>query len=303
MPQIPVIGVLGVAAHDTIPKYFPAFVQGLKERGYVEGRNVAIEYRLADSRVGRLPAFAADLVRRQVAVIATNGGSLTALAAKAATSRIPIVFTTGDDPVGIGLVESLSRPGGNVTGVSMSSTALLEKRLELLRELAPGAGTIALLMSADPHKGRFWNEHTAIAARTAGFKVIVVEVEVESDLEALFASAIQQGADALLVAAAPFFMRRRAQVVALAARHGVPAVYPFREFSEVGGLMSYGPNLPATYLQAGLYTGRILNGAEPGDLPVQLPTKFELVINLKTAKALGLEVSRLLTARVDKVIE
>jgi putative ABC transport system substrate-binding protein len=299
----PIIGVLGSTSLNSAPIRYSEFNRGLREAGYEEGRNVAVEYRMADGHPRRFPELAADLVRRQVAVIATNGGSVAALAAKAATSTIPIVFTTGDDPVGLGLVKSLSHPGGNMTGVSVSSTELIEKRLELLRELLPAANSIALLLARNSHTPHIWNEHATIAAKATGLRVISLEVESENDFQMAFASAVQQGADALFVAAVPFFLRERSKIVVLAAHHSLPAIYSFSEFTEAGGLMSYGPDLRSAYFEAGRYTGRILNGAAPGDLPVQLPSRFELVINLKTAQALGLKISRLLNARADKVIE
>jgi putative ABC transport system substrate-binding protein len=302
-PHLPVIGVLGTTAFDSTPMRFSAFHQGLKETGYIEGRNVAIEYRFAEGQPDRLPELAADLVRRQVAVIAASGGGLAALAAKAATSTIPIVFNVGEDPMAAGLVASISRPGGNATGVSLISSELVEKSLELLRELAPGARTIALVRGGGSDATRYWSEHVTAAARAAGLTVLVSHVSFEPDLEAVFASIVREGAGAVLVAATPLFMRRRYQIVALAAQHKLPTIYPWREYCEAGGLMSYGPDLLDAYHQVGRYTGRILNGAAPGDLPVQMPTKFELVINLKTAKALGIQISRLLNARADKVIE
>jgi putative ABC transport system substrate-binding protein len=301
---VPVIGVLGTTSFDPTPARFSAFYQGLKETGYVEGRNLAIEYRFAEGQFDRLSALAADLVRRRVAVIAASGGGFPALAAKAATSTIPIVFTgVGDDPMAMGLVASLSRPGGNATGVSLISSELVEKCLELLRELAPGAETIALLRGAGNDRNQYWSEHITVVARGAGLKVLVRQVYFDSDFDAVIASTVREGAGAVLVAATPFFMSRRFEMVALAARYRLPTIYPWREYCEAGGLMSYGPDLLDAYLQSGRYTGRILNGAAPGDLPVQQPTKFELVINLKTAKVLGIEISRLLNARADKVIE
>jgi putative ABC transport system substrate-binding protein len=302
-PHVPVIGVLGTTSFDSTPKRFSAFYEGLKEIGYIEGRNVAIEYRLAEGQPNRLPALAADLVRRQVAVIATSGGGFAALAAKAATPTIPIVFTVGDDPMAMGLVTSISRPGGNATGVSLTSSELVEKCIELLRELAPRVDTIALIRGDGSDGTQSWSEHVTVAARAIGLTVLVPHVQVDIDFDAVFASIVHQGAGAVLVAATPRFMSQRFQIVELAARYRLPAIYPWREFCEAGGLMSYGPDLLAAYLEAGRYTGRILKGAAPGDLPVQLPTKFELVINLKTAKALGIQISRLLNARANKVIE
>jgi len=302
-PHLPVIGVLGTTAFDSTPMRFSAFHQGLKETGYIEGRNVAIEYRFAEGQPDRLPELAADLVRRQVAVIAASGGGLAALAAKAATSTIPIVFNVGEDPMAAGLVASISRPGGNATGVSLISSELVEKSLELLRELAPGARTIALVRGGGSDATRYWSEHVTAAARAAGLTVLVSHVSFEPDLEAVFASIVRQGAGAVLVAATPLFMRRRYQIVALAARYSLPTTYYSREFTAAGGLMSYGANLADAFRQAGIYTARDLNGEKPADLPVEQPTKFELVINLKTAKALGLTVPPSLLALADEVIE
>jgi putative ABC transport system substrate-binding protein len=303
-PSQPVIGVLGTTSFNSTPERFSAFFEGLKGLGYVEGRNVAVEYRLADGRPDRLPSLAADLVRRQVAVIVTTGGGLAALAAKAATSTIPIVFAAvGDDPIAMGLVTSLSRPGGNTTGVSLTSTELADKCLELLREVAPSADTIALFQGGNSNGMEYWSEHLTGTALKIGLRVLVPPDHIDSDFEALFASLVRQGVGAIMVAATPAFMSQRFEIVALAARYRLPTIYPWREYCEAGGLMSYGPDLLDAYLQAGRYTGRILNGATPADLPVQMPTKFDLVINLRTAKALGIEVPRLLNARADKVIE
>jgi putative ABC transport system substrate-binding protein len=301
--RLPVIGVLSTTSVESTSRRFLAFYQGLKENGYVEGRNVKIEYRSAEGNPDRLPELAADLVRRQVAVIIATGGGFAALAAKAATSTIPIVFAVGDDPMAMGLAESLSRPGANATGVSLTSSELEEKCLELLRELAPSADAIALLTGSSYNRNLYWTEHVRFAARERGLRVVVPQLSVESDFEAVFGSIVRQGAGAVLVAATPFLTNRRHQLIELAARYRLPTIYPWREYCEAGGLMSYGPDLTAAYREAGRYTGRILNGTAPGDLPVQQPTKFELVINLKTAKALGIEVSRLLNARADKVIE
>jgi putative ABC transport system substrate-binding protein len=303
-PRPPVIGVLGTTSFDSTPMRFSAFHQGLRETGYVEGRNLTIDYRFAGGEPDRLPALAADLVRRQVAVITTSGGGFAALAARAATSTIPIVFAAvSDDPMALGLVASLNRPGGNATGVSLISSELVEKCLELLREVAPGVRTVALLRGEGSDKTQYWSEHITVAAQTIGLKVIIPRGHIGDDFESAFSSAVRQGAGAFLVAGTPVFMRRRFEIVALAARYRLPTIYPWREYCEAGGLMSYGPDLLDAYLQAGRYTGRILDGAAPADLPVQMPTKFELVINLKTAKALGIEISRLLNARADKVIE
>jgi ABC-type uncharacterized transport system substrate-binding protein len=296
-PTTPVIGVLSV----TTPAHFPAFLQGLKVEGFVEGRNVAIAHRQAEERVSGLGELVADLVRRQVAVIVAFGGSGPALAAKAATSTIPIVFTTGDDPVRLGLVASLNRPGSNATGVSVSSTELIAKRIELLRELVPEMTAIAILGASRMNKAA--QEHIDNVARAVGLKAIVLIANDEGAFEVAFASAAEAEVDGLLVSAVPFFMRHRQQIVALAQRYRMPTIYPWREYSDDGGLMSYAPDLADAYHQIGRYAARILKGAAPSDLPVLLPSKFELVVNLKTAKVLGLPVSRLLNARADRVIE
>ncbi|HXL15946.1 MAG TPA: ABC transporter substrate-binding protein [Streptosporangiaceae bacterium] len=235
--------------------------------------------------------------------MAATGGSVSALAAKTATATIPIVFISGLDPVETGLVSSLNRPGGNATGVSVYTADLVQKRLELLRDLVPGAATIALLVSAASSAVKFEKEHLEQATRRSGLKLLVLEAGSESDFEPAFASAVEQGAGAILISADPYFTGRRAQIVALATRYRLPAAYPWRAYAEAGGLMSYGPPLAWAYKQIGTYASRILKGVKPGDLPVQLPTTFELVINLETAKALGLTVSRWLLASADEVIE
>ena len=299
-PEVPVIGVLN---SGTRGPSFAAFRQGLNDGGYVEGRNVAIEFRNAGGQYDRLPAIADDLVRRQVTLIAATGGSVSALAAKTATATIPIVFIAGLDPVETGLVSSLNRPGGNATGVSVYTADLVQKRLELLRDLVPGAATIALLVSSASSAVKFEKEHLEQATRRSGLKLLVLEAGSESDFEPAFASAVEQGAGAILISADPYFTGRRAQIVALATRYRLPAAYPWRAYAEAGGLMSYGPPLAWAYKQIGTYASRILKGVKPGDLPVQLPTTFELVINLETAKALGLTVSKWLLASADEVIE
>jgi putative ABC transport system substrate-binding protein len=272
-----------------------AFHQGLKDGGYVEGQNVAIEYRWAEGHYDRLSALAADLVRRRVAVLAATGGTVSAAAAKAATTTIPILFLAAD-PVRDSLVASLNRPGGNVTGVSVFSAELAPKRLQLLRELVPKAGKIAAL--ANPA-----STDEAEALRRAGLPLLTITAQTESDFEPAFIQAAQQGVEALLVTADPFFNSRRAQIVALAARHSLPAGYPWREYVEADGLMSYGTSLAGTYRQVGQYASRILKGDKPAELPVQQPIKFELAVNLKTAKSLGLAVPPTLLALADEVIE
>ena len=294
-PPVPVIGFLSSGSPGPFARLLAAFHQGLKDGGYVEGQNVAIEYRWAEGHYDRLSTLAADLVRRQVAVLATTGGTVSARAAKAATTTIPILFVAAD-PVRDGLVASLNRPGGNVTGVSVFSAELAPKRLQLLRELVPKAGKIAALTNPA-------SMDEADEMKRAGLPLLTITVETESDFEPAFIRAAQQGVEALLVTADPFFNTRRAQIVALATRHSLPAAYPWREYVEAGGLMSYGTSLPGTYRQVGQYVSRVLKGDKPADLPVQNPIKFELAINLKTAKALGLTVPPTLLARADEVIE
>jgi putative ABC transport system substrate-binding protein len=303
-PTVPVIGYLNGASSAQFAHLLAAFRQGLTEAGYVEGQNVAMEYRYADGNYDRLPALAADLATNpRTAVIVASAGTPTILAAKAATSTIPIVFVIGSDPVELGVVNSLNRPGGNVTGVTLIGVETVAKRLELLLELIPTATVIGVLANpGNPITGPQVVELQA-AARVLGRQIYIVSASTESDLESAFATLGQQRVRALLVAADPFFDDRRVQVVALAARHAVPTIYVRREFVAAGGLMSYGPNVPDAFRQAGIYTGRILRGLKPADLPVQRPTKFELVINLKTAKGLGLNVPPTLLARADEVIE
>ncbi len=299
---MPVIGVLSIAPGPGSP-YLAAFHQGLSESGYIEGQNLAIEYRWAAGHYDRLAAFAADLAGRNVAVIATDGGTPSALAAKAATSTIPIVFSGVSDPVGAGLVASIARPGGNITGFSIINTELTPKRLELLSELVPQARVMALLVNPKNPVTEPLIRDVQAAARAKGVQLAVVQASTENEIDAAFATLVQQQSGGLVVGADAFFVVRREQVVALASRHAVPAIYALREFATAGGLISYGPSLTAAFRQAGIYAGRILNGAKPADLPVQQPTKFELLINLKTAKALGLAVPQSIFARADEVIE
>ena len=295
---MPVIGFLSSASPGPNEPALAAFRQGLSETGYVEGQNVAIEYRWADGRHDRLPALAADLVARKVDVIAATGGNGSVRAAKNATSTIPIVSTFGDDPVEWGLVASLARPGGNLTGINMITAELMPKRLELLSELVPRAGVIALL--ANPGAESMIRE-VQEAARAKGVQLQILKASSESEIDAAFASPSQAGA--LLVGNDPFFMSRREQLVALAARYAVPAMYEWREYVAAGGLISYGTSRTGTWRRFGNYAGKILNGAKPADLPVEQPTRFELVVNLKTAKALGLTIPAAILDLADEVIE
>jgi putative tryptophan/tyrosine transport system substrate-binding protein len=301
-PVMPVVGYLNSGSSRPSDVNLAAFRQGLSETGHVEGRNVAIEYRWADDQYDRLPALAGDLVRRQVIVIATVG-SAAALAAKAATTTIPIVFQGGVDPVAMGLVASLNRPSGNLTGVTTFGSELGPKRLELLHELVPTATNIALLVNPTNPDAENQSRGAHAAASTLGLQLHVLHASTERDFDTVFAILLQLRPAALVIGADPFLISRREQIGALSLRHAVPAIYQFREFAAAGGLMSYGGNLTDSFRLAGIYTGRILKGEKPADLPVQQYTKVELIINLKTAKALGLDVPLALLTRADEVIE
>jgi putative tryptophan/tyrosine transport system substrate-binding protein len=302
-PTMPVIGFLRDTSLADATHLVAAFRQGLKEAGFIEGQNVLIEYRSAEDQAHRLPALVDDLVRRQVALIVGNTRS--ALAAKAATTTVPIVFVTGEDPVFNGLVASLSRPGGNTTGVSFLSTASVTKRLELLRQFVPKPGAIAMLVYPNlntPDAERELRD-VKVAAHASGQELMVVEAGTDHEIETAFATFAQGGAVALFIGSHAFFNSRRERVAALAVRHALPATYGLREFATAGGLMSYGTSITGAYRLGGIYAGRILKGERPADLPVQQSTKFEFVINLRTAKALGIDVPDRLLALADEVIE
>jgi putative ABC transport system substrate-binding protein len=300
---MPVVGFLYSGSADAQALIVPGLRHGLAESGYVEGRNMTIEYRWAEGQFDRLPALAMDLVRRRVNVIAAIGTSAPGLAAKAATSAIPIVFQTGNDPVQAGLVASLNQPGGNVTGISRVAVALAPKRLELLRDLVPKATVVAFLINpSNPQANRQVMEMEE-PARLLGLDLVVLKASTETQLDAAFAALVQQGAGALQIPNDPFFTAQRGKLHVLAARHAIPAMYTDRDDVESGGLMSYGASRWDSYRQVGVYVGRILNGEKASELPVAQPTRFEFVLNLKTAKALGLTVPPSMFARADEVIE
>jgi ABC-type uncharacterized transport system substrate-binding protein len=302
-PAMPVVGFLNSASPDAFAPYVGGFLQGLRDAGYVDRQNVKVEYRWAYGQYDRLPQLAEELLEQQVAVIVATGGEPSVMAAKAATSRTPIVFGIGGDPVKLGLVASLNRPGGNITGVSLLTSSLEAKRVGLLGELVPNAAVIAALINPNYAQAQAQEIEVQEAAGKIGRQIVVMKASSERDFDPAFATFKQKKADALVVAADPFFNASRDVLVALAAQHGLPAVYEFREFAAAGGLMSYGTSLVGAYRQYGGYTAQILKGARPADLPVLQPTTFELVINLKTARALPLEVPPMLLARADEVIE
>jgi len=300
-PTMPVVGFLRSATLADVPHWVAAFRQGLKEAGFVEGQNVAIEFRSADNQLDRLPALVADLIRQPVAIIVGNTDA--ALAAKAATTTVPIVFASGSDPVRDGLVASLNRPGGNVTGLVYFAAVLGAKRLELLRQLVPRATTIAVLVNPNTPLTEAERKDVQAAAQAIGQQLIIFDISSDRDIETAFAAFVQRGAGALLVGTGGFLNSNRERIAAVANRHALPASYSQREGVVAGGLMSYGPSISDAYRQAGIYSGRILNGEKPADLPVIRSTKFELVLNLKTAKALGLTIPPSLLVAADEVIE
>jgi putative ABC transport system substrate-binding protein len=300
---MPAVGFLNSGSRISFAHLTNSFLQGLKEAGYIEGQNVAIEYRWAEGRFDQLPVLAADLVNRQVSVIAATGGEQSAVAAKAATTSIPIVFTAGGDPVRQGLVASLNRPGGNLTGMFFLTGAIESKRLGLLRELVRNSAIIGVLLNPGSPAAELELRDIPDAARGIGQKIMIVEAGSERGIDAAFATLVQRQIGALLVASDPLFSNRRDQIVALAARYSLPTMYYLREFAAAGGLMSYGASLVDAFRQLGVYTGRILNGEKPADLPVMQPAKFELVLNLKTAATLGLQIPDKLLALADEVIE
>jgi putative ABC transport system substrate-binding protein len=304
-PAMPVVGILNSTSRDdpNAADQLRAFNRGLAESGYIEGQNVVIENRWAENQYDRLPALAAELVRRRVTVIAAAGGIASALAAKAVTTTIPIVFSTGGDPVKLGLVSSLNRPGGNLTGASSLGNALVGKQLQLLHELVPKADAIAFLVNPNNPTAEADTKEAHAAAGVLGQQIHVLNASAPSDIDAAFASLVRQRAGGLLVARDPFLNAASDQLATLALRHAVPTILSVREFATAGGLVSYGPSFGEVFRQMGVYTGRILKGEKPADLPVMQATKFELVINLKTAKALGLTVSNQMQLLADEVIE
>src|SRR5262245_57631537 len=302
-PAMPLIGFLSSRSSGDSAAVIAALRAGLRESGFVEGQNLVIAFRWADGRYDRLPGLAADLVDQRVVLLFAAGGSPSGLAAKAATSTIPVVFSAITDPVRLGLVASLNRPGGNVTGMSIQTFETAAKSAQLLKELVPATATIAYLVNPSSPIAEIYSKEAATVASALGIPVPVLSASAEKDLDEAFASVGKLGASGLVVPAEPFFDTQRDRIVALAARYAVPAIYAFREFAVAGGMMSYGANLTDSYRRAGIYVGRVLKGEKPADLPVMQPTKFDLVLNLKTAKALGLTVPPSLLARADEVIE
>jgi putative ABC transport system substrate-binding protein len=301
-PSMPVIGFLDTRSPDALAERLRAFRLGLRDNGLVEGENVAIVYRWAEGQYDRLPELAADLVRRQVAVIAASGGTPSAVAAKAITT-IPVVFVAGGDPVKLGLVTSLARPGGNLTGIGFFGAELSPKRLELLRALVPAAARVAVLVNSANEVTEPTLRDVEAAARAMGLQIQILNASTRQEIDAAFATLVRARSDALFIGGDAFFLIRRVQLTSLAARHAIPAVYSLRDYVEAGGLMSYGFNTAEAYRQVGIYTGRILKGAKPADLPVVQSSKFELVINAQTARVLGLEIPPSLLATADEVIE
>jgi putative ABC transport system substrate-binding protein len=302
-PAMPVIGWLSARSPAEAASVLQAFRQGLGQVGYFEGKNVTIEYRWAEGRYDRLPALAAELVSRQVTVIAATGGEPSPLAAKAATTTIPIVCTLGGDPVATGLVASLSRPGGNITGTTIMAVEMGSKRLDIARQLVPGTTAVAMLINPRFPTASAEAREVQDAARSFGIHINLLNASTESEIDAAFATIVEQGSGALIIGTDPFLLGQRDQLVRLAAHHMVPTIYFLREFVEAGGLLSYGPNIANGYRQAGVYTGLILNGANPAVLPIVRPTQFLLYLNIKTAKTLGLQIPPLLLALADEVIE
>jgi ABC-type uncharacterized transport system substrate-binding protein len=302
-PAMPVIGIFDIRSPDAMTGRLRAFRQGLKDIGYVEGENVTIEYHSAENQIDRLPALAVELVRRKVAVIAVSGGGSAALAAKAATTTIPIVFVTAEDPVRLGLVASLARPGGNLTGVSILTAELAAKRLELLRELVPGAVRMAVFANPNNPAAHIRLRELDAAARSMGLQIQVLSTSTSREIDAAFATFVRERPDTLFVGADSFLNSRRVQLALLAAFHRVPATFASREYAEAGGLMSYGTNIADAFRQLGLYAGRILKGTKPADLPVVQSSKFELVINAQTARMLDLTIPSTLLSTADEVIE
>jgi len=300
---MPVIGFLSSASPEPFAHLVAALRQGLGQLGYMEGRNVAIEYRWAEDQPDRLPALAAELIERRVSVLAATGGDAVARAAKVATATVPVVFNVGGDPVEQGLVASFNRPGGNMTGINVITSQLSAKRLEILREAVPNAAVIGALLNPNAATTKLQEGDLDAAARRVAQQVVILHAGNEHEIDAAFATAADNGVGAMIVGATPLFMSHRAQLVALAARHAIPAIYEWQEYAKAGGLMSYGTNLADGYRKVGAYVGRILKGEAPAELPIDRSTKVELAVNLKTAKALGIEIPQSLLARADEVIE